>query len=119
MNQNTSPIQALMQRVIPHHADQIILEYIVADGEKDVYEIDAKNGKIVLRGNSISSLSLALGQYLKHTAKVNFSWCGCDCTLPKTLPVPTPTRQTVEQKYRVYMNYCTLSYTASWWDFDR
>ncbi len=25
----------------------------------------------------------------------------------------------VEQKYRVYMNYCTLDYSMCWWDFKR
>lgn len=27
--------------------------------------------------------------------------------------------KTIKQKYRVYMNYCTLDYSMCWWDFDR
>lgn len=28
-------------------------------------------------------------------------------------------RDTIRGRYRVYMNYCTISYTAAWWDWKR
>lgn len=27
--------------------------------------------------------------------------------------------KTIEQKYRVYLNYCTLDYSMCWWDFEK
>lgn len=27
--------------------------------------------------------------------------------------------KTIEQKYRVYLNYCTLDYLMCWWDFEK
>ena len=112
-------VKELIKRVIPDHADSFILEYVEDDNGKDVYEIDYNSGKIVLRGNNNNSIASALGQYLKHTANVNFSWCGSDVTLPKELPAPTYNRRVIDQKYRVYLNRCTFSYSAAWWDFDR
>ena len=82
-------IKDLLQRVIPNRQDFFVFEYIDADNGKDVYEIDFIDGKIVLRGNNNSSIAFALGQYLKYTANVNFSWCGCDTALSEKLPVPT------------------------------
>lgn len=119
MIENITRISTLIQRIIPNHINQITCEYIDSDHGMDVYEIDSKDGIIVLKGNSNSSIALALGQYLRHTAKVNLSWCGNGLLLPDRLPQPSYTRQIVEQKYRVYMNYCTFNYSASWWDFER
>ncbi|MBQ8720046.1 MAG: alpha-N-acetylglucosaminidase N-terminal domain-containing protein, partial [Clostridia bacterium] len=70
MIEKITPIYMFLQRIVPNHMDQIICEYIDADHGMDVYEIDSKDGKIVLRGNSNSSIALAFGQYLRNTAKV-------------------------------------------------
>ena len=40
--------------------------------------------------------------------------------LPARLPLPASTRRdTIRGRYRVYMNYCTVSYTATWWNWER
>ncbi|MGL5620640.1 MAG: alpha-N-acetylglucosaminidase, partial [Tannerellaceae bacterium] len=40
--------------------------------------------------------------------------------LPKKLVRPTAIeRKTINGKYRVNFNYCTISYTAPWWDWKR
>jgi len=112
-------IYELIQRVLPNHAKQITCEYIQPDAGRDLFEISGEKGRIVLRGNNSVSIALALGQYLKYTAHVNLSWCGSDWSLPEELPAPNAERRVIEQKYRVYMNYCTFNYSASWWDFER
>lgn len=33
--------------------------------------------------------------------------------------MPKPYRRVIEQEFRVYMNYCTHSYSAAWWNWDR
>lgn len=114
-----SAINDLVKRVLPEHYEQVVCELCESVDGKDVYEIDWIDGKLVLRGNSPVSIAAALGQYLKYDAKVNISWCGCNTKLPDKLPQATKYRRVIEQKYRVYMNYCTFNYTASWWDFDR
>ena len=54
---------ALITRLIPKRAAQFACEIIPADGGRDVFEIEAKDGKIVLRGNSALSLAVALNWY--------------------------------------------------------
>lgn len=113
----------LIERVTPGYGKQFVLKQIPAgtDGQ-DVYEIDGKRGKIILRGNNPVSLATAYNQYLKYTCGAHVSWFGDQLKLPETLPAPADGqrgRHVINGKYRVYMNYCTLSYTAPWWDWKR
>lgn len=114
-----SAIYELIGRVLPNHKEQIVCQLCEPHEGKDVYEIDWADGKLVLRGNNYISLAAALGWYLKYDAKVNLSWCGSNMKLPERLPKATHYRRVITQQYRVYMNYCTFNYTASWWDFKR
>ena len=81
--------------------------------------ITSDNGKVVLRGNNTISLATAFNQYLKYTCNAHVSWFGNQLDLPKQLPMPAPVKNTINGKYRVYMNYCTVSYSAAWWDWER
>jgi len=112
--------QALIARVLPQHADGFVCQVIPQDGGKDVFEVESQDGKIVLRGNNGVSLASAFNHYLKEIAHCHLSWCGDQLNLPATLPaVPQKIRIVCPHKYRVMFNYCTLSYTCSWWDWPR
>lgn len=111
---------ALIERITPGYSGQFKLELIPSDNGSDLYEIDSDNGKIVLRGNNTISLATAFNWYLKYTCNAHVSWFGDQLNLPKTLPLPNQKeKRTIQGKYRVYMNYCTVSYTAAWWDWNR
>lgn len=110
----------LIERVTPGYKSQFKLELIEPEGGQDAYQIAAEGGKIVLRGNNTVSLATAYNQYLKYTCNAHVSWFGNQLNLPQTLPLPTKEiKNTINGKYRVYMNYCTVSYTSSWWNWDR
>lgn len=110
----------LIERVTPGYGKQFKLEIIKSDNGSDVYEIDKKDGKVVLRGNNAVSLATAFNWYLKYTCNAHVSWFGNQLQLPKQLPLPVEKeRRTIQGKHRVYMNYCTVSYTAPWWDWER
>ena len=120
--QNEPQIQAaydLIERVTPGYGRQFRLELIPPVDGQDAYEIDSDGGKVVLRGNNAISLATAFNQYLKYTCNAHVSWLGNQLELPDKLPLPVPTKGTINDKYRVYMNYCTISYTAAWWDWER
>lgn len=117
-------VRNLIERVAPGYSCQFVLELIPASSEgEDVYEIDGKDGRIELRGNNPVSLATAFNQYLKYSCQAHVSWFGNQLKLPKELPQPVAEqkgkRRTINGKYRVYMNYCTFSYTAPWWDWNR
>lgn len=110
----------LIERVTPGYGTQFKLELIESDGGQDVYEIAATDKQVVLRGNNTISLATAYNQYLKYTCKVHLSWLGDQLDLPERLPLPEKeTRTIINGKYRLYMNYCQLSYSAPWWNWER
>ncbi len=119
-NPNNIAIAGLMDRVIPHYKNQFIVEQIDDDNGSDVFEIDHQNSKIILRGNNTIALASALNWYLKYTCNCHLSDCGEQMNLPEILPLPKQKiRKTINGKYRFQFNYCTLNYTASWWDWKQ
>ncbi len=113
-------VKSLIERILPGQSGQFEFETIDADNGRDVYELEGRGGKIILRGNHAGSMAAAFGWYLKYTLKQNISWCGKRITaFEDGLPMPEFYRRVIEQEYRVYMNYCTHSYSAAWWDWDR
>lgn len=109
----------LISRILPSHASQFAIEVMPEKG-KDLFEIESIDALVVLRGNNGVSIASAFHQYLKDYGKCHVSWNGDQLNLPKRLPV-VPKKVSVEclHENRVYFNYCTLSYTASWWDWSR
>lgn len=111
--------EEFVRRILPRHYQQVSLLWCEPEDSRDVYEIGWQDGKLILKGNSPVSIAAALGWYLKDMAGVNLSWCGSHRELPESLPEAVPLRHMIEQKYRVYLNYCTVNYSASWWDWER
>lgn len=113
-------VYALIERVTPGYASQYQLELIDEVRGSDIYEIDSNEQKVILRGNNAIALASAFNWYLKYTCNAHLSWFGDQLDLPKKLPRPVKKeRRVINGKYRVYMNYCTLSYSMAWWDWKR
>jgi alpha-N-acetylglucosaminidase len=111
---------ALVRRWLPAQADRFACEAIPADNGRDVFEIESRDGKVVLRGNNGVSIASALNRYLKDFCHCDISWCGDQLNIPSPLPeVKSKLRVVNPHRWRVYFNYCTLSYTGSWWDWAR
>lgn len=54
---------AFIERSIPGKATSFLIEELPQQQGKDVFEIDNKNGKIVLRGNNGIAIASALNYY--------------------------------------------------------
>lgn len=119
----SSPVRAvydLIERVTPGYSPQCQLELIKSVDGADLFEIASRKGKVLLRGTSQVALASAFNHYLKYTCNAHLSWQGDQLDLPEKLPLPKKkTRTTVNGRYRVYLNYCTVSYSAAWWDWER
>lgn len=113
--------RGLVRRVLPGHASQIDVEQIAAGADgSDVFEVETRGGRLVLRGNSGVSIASALGWYLRSVAHLQMSWDGDNLSLPGPLPaVPSRVRISSPYRCRAYLNYCTFNYTMSWWDRAR
>ncbi len=113
--------QALIGRLLPRHAGQFVCEVIPQKNGRDVYEVDSRGGKVVLRGNNGVALASALNHYLKETAKCHISWqCGDQLNLPAVLVMPDKKSHiTSPCQFRYAYNYCTHGYTMAWWDWPQ
>lgn len=111
----------LIERITPGYSDQFTIEINPDNnGGEDYFEIGSKDGKVLLKGNNPISVATAFNWYLKYYCKCQISWFGDQLNLPKKLVRPTAIeRKTINGKYRVNFNYCTISYTAPWWDWKR
>jgi alpha-N-acetylglucosaminidase len=111
---------ALIQRVAPGYAGKFKIEHLQAAASQDAFEIDQKDGLIILRGNNGVSISSAFYYYIKEIAGGQITWNGTNLTLPSPLP-PVPSKIVRNSPYqlRYYLNYCTFNYSMSWWDWDR
>ena len=114
----------LIERIAPGHGRDFVLETIAAPAGENVFEVEARDGKIVLRGDSPLSQAVAFNWYLKHVALVDVSWNADDAVkVPDKLPLPAEKiGETTRIKERFFLNYCTFGYTMPFWrwrDWER
>lgn len=116
-----SPVAAargVLQRLLPKHAERFAMETIPAENGLDVFEIESRDGRIVLRGNNGVSLCSALNWYLKYHCFCHVSWSGVQLDVPEPLPpVETKVRRVSPHRYRYWFNYCAFSYSLAFWDW--
>lgn len=117
---NIETSNALIKRIIPQKATSFIVEPLQQENQKDVFEIESKNNKIILRGNNGVAVASALYYYLTEYCHCQITWNGTNLHLPKQLPViKEKVRRQTPYQYRYYLNYCTFNYSMSWWNWDR
>lgn len=112
-------IYELIDRVLPGKRAYFELEQVETEAGCNVFELDSREGTIILRGDNAVSMAAGLGWYIRTYLKGCLSWCGSRMDQPEELPLPKPYRRVIAQKYRAYMNYCTFQYSASWWNWER
>jgi alpha-N-acetylglucosaminidase len=117
---NVQSSYALIKRTIPQHASSFIIESLSQQNDKDVFEIESKNNRIILRGNNGVAIASALYYYLTEYCHCQVTWNGTNLNLPKQLPaVKEKIQKQTPYQYRYYLNYCTFNYSMSWWNWDR
>jgi len=118
VDQSTS--KAFIERLMPGRSGAFLIGSIPQESGRDVFELDSRNGKIMLRGNNGLSIASALNYYLKNYCFCDIGWNGTNLKLPVNLPlVKHKIHKTTPYQYRYYLNYCTFNYSMSWWDWDR
>lgn len=111
---------SLIDRVSNYTAKNITTEIVASLDDKDYFEIDKENNKLIIRGNNENSISTGFNWYLKYVAGIHISWNNLKQNLPTDLPLPkTKIRHETNQHLRYYLNYCTFSYSMAFWDWNR
>lgn len=117
---NLPEIRLFLKRIVKEKDVLFTPEFIQQENGKDVFELESRNGKIVLRGSNGISVASALNYYLKNYCHSLLTWNGNNLNLPVALPVvPAKVRKTTPYQYRYYLNYCTFQYSMAWWNWDR
>lgn len=113
--------RASIERLLPKEGWQFTVETIPPDDGRDVFEIESRGGKIILRGNNGVAVASALHRYLQDYCHCDLSWnCGDQLHLPTPLPaVAGKVHVTSPYRYRYAYNFCTHGYTMAWWDWPR
>ncbi len=119
INKAKTPIQELLYRITPNHADEFIFETL-ANSEKDIFEIQSIDQKIIIKGNNYNSMAVGLNYYLKNYCYTYISWYANDkIYLPEILPlVPQKITKSARVENRFFLNYCTFGYTMPWWQWE-
>jgi alpha-N-acetylglucosaminidase len=117
---NISASKTLLQRIVPSHTSQFAIEQLKSNNGKDIFEIESRNNKIILRGNNGVAIASALYYYLNEYCHAQITWNGANLNLPNLLPkVQSKIHKESPYQYRYYLNYCTFNYSMSWWDWKR
>ncbi len=111
--------RGVMQRLIGDRAKDITLEIIPAQDSLDTYEIEAKNGKLTVRGSSAVAMTFGFHQYLKKATNSIVSWSGNHLNLGDQWPDYAKERATSPYQYRYFLNVVTYGYTTPYWDWER
>jgi len=118
-NIQINAVKGLISRVLgAQMVDHFVLATIPAEDGLDVFELETRNGKVILSGSSGVAICSALNHYLHHFCKSSCSIFGNNIALPETLPsVNVKIRKTSSVKFRYIFNNCTFGYSMPWWDW--
>jgi alpha-N-acetylglucosaminidase len=109
-----------IKRILPDKARFFKVEFLNSSQGKDTFQLESKDGKIVLSGNNGVSIASALYYYLNEYCHCQVTWNGINLKLPDPLPqVLVKVGKSSLYEYRYYLNYCTFNYSMSWWDWNR
>lgn len=106
----------LVQRVTPEYAGRVNFR---CERGLAAPVLQAAGGKLLVRARDTRECIRAYGYYLRHVARVHFSWNG-DCTAGAAFELPEqPIRVPTTLPMNYALNYCTHSYTAMHWSEER
>lgn len=102
------------------------------NSKQETFALGSEEGKILVKGTTISAITTGLGWYLNHIAHINISWNslnektvavkneGAAYADLSELPLPTVEETHVsDAKYRYYLNTCTFGYSMTSWTWTR
>ncbi|MBQ3130305.1 MAG: alpha-N-acetylglucosaminidase [Bacteroidaceae bacterium] len=102
------------------------------NSKQETFVLGSEDGKILVKGTTISAITTGLGWYLNHIAHINIAWNSLN---EKTVAVknenapyadlsnlPLPTVEEThasDAKYRYYLNTCAFGYSMTSWTWTR
>lgn len=121
MRASSPALAGMLERISEGLSRKLATEIVVTDADTvDFFEITQCGGRPMVSGNNAVSVAVGVNYYLRHYTGNHLSWNNMRAILPDTLPAVTATvRRSTPLRKRYYMNYCTHSYSAAFWDWPR
>ena len=98
------------------------------NSKNEVFVIAGEEGKVLIKGTTISAITTGIGWYLNNYAHINIAWnslnektvSGAAYADLSNIPVPTgEDTRTCDATYRYYLNTCTFGYSMTSWTWKR
>ena len=116
---SADPISGLLSRVLPNNGDAKKFEWSITGGDAQQFTLSCDGHKIRVTGSDNIAIATGINWYLQHYAGIDISWNNFTATLPSSLPPCTAETHTASVPWRYYLNFCTYSYSMSFWNWER
>ena len=114
-----TPVEQLVARRIPWLSSHIEFATMEPVDGQEAFELSTVNKKIVVRASGANAAAMGVNWYLKHYCHRSLSHLGNHLTPVTTLPlIETPIVKVAEFPIRYALNYCTINYTMSFYDWE-
>lgn len=113
-----SSVQKLVNRRIPWLAPHVEFLSIPQVEGKDVFELSTAGNKLTVKASGANAAAMGINWYLKHYCHRSMSHLGDQLAPVSPLPVINgKITQVAEFPVRYALNYCTINYTMSFYDW--
>jgi len=116
----TKDLYQLIERIVPGKSSEFVIGDLKGAGDREMFELSGKDGKIVIKGTSNLAVAKGFGWYLNNYCHTRVSWYKDDkVVVPDVLPqVDSVVTQECRFEKRFFLNYCTFGYTMLWWQWE-
>ncbi|MEU1144043.1 alpha-N-acetylglucosaminidase [Streptomyces sp. NPDC005863] len=115
---DTDSARSALNRLLPHHAEQIRLRLVPARGAEDRFRVTGTAGRIQVSGTTPAVLLTGVHWYLKYVCGTHIAWNGSQLNLPARLPAPSrPLERRTSLPHRFALNDTNDGYTAPYADW--
>ena len=115
----TSSADGVLRRTVGPSASSFALSDLPSSDGLDVYEVEARGGRVYVAGSSAVALARGAYDYIRNACKRQITWGRMKVDLPRQLPDYPKQRVVCPNKYRHYFNVCTFGYSTVWWNWKR
>ncbi|MCF3119464.1 alpha-N-acetylglucosaminidase [Streptomyces arenae] len=115
---DTDAARSVLNRLLPHHAEQIRLRLVPPRGREDRLRVTGTTGRIEVSGTTPAVLLTGVHWYLKYVCGAHVAWNGDQLDLPRRLPAPArPLERSTSLPHRFALNDTNDGYTAPYADW--
>ena len=117
------PVLDVIERVAPWTKGKVSVSLLAQNDDQkivDAYEYSTpKKDHLHIKATSIPAAGMAFNHYLKNYCHRSFSMTGSNLSPLDELPqVSKKVKASTTCRYRHFFNFCTLNYSAAFWDWD-